>query len=737
MLPLSAMCLGLGWASLRLPWELRRRGVVIFAALALALGWNWLYVRQVQRPMEALSGTESRVEMTLCGYPERTDYGARAAVKIAGFPAGKAMFYGDASLLEAEPGQTVSTAVRFRSAGRIRDTDVTAFTSKGIFLLAYGEGEAAYGLGTASSPRWWPIRMGRAVSKQILELYGADTAGFLTAILTGDRAALPESASIDLSEAGLYHVLAVSGMHCGFLLALVEAAVGRHRRRLRAACAVFTLAFYALLTGASPSVLRACVMLASLVSAPLFRRESDPPTALSAALFLILLVNPFAATSISLQLSFAAMAGLLWVSPRLYGGLPGKLRQSRFIRWAAGIFSASMGALVFTAPLSAWYFGRVVLVSPLSSLLCLAAASGVFIGGVLSLLCGFICAPAGMAAAVVPAALIRYILRVAHLLAGLPLHAVYFANPCLGYWLAYVYLLFGAAYVLRPRNRRKYVLASLLAAFTLFLTLKLGERRYCSDLDAVVLDVGQGQCVLLASQGRFALVDCGSGNSWISAGETAADQLMSMGCGRLDYLILTHYDYDHVSGVTGLLARLDVDSLLAPGCRDDSGMQEAVLAAAGEHGVSAAAVEERRVIPFGAAALSVYPPVDRGGEGDNERGLSVLASAGELDLLITGDMNGAAERRLLEICGLPDIEVLVAGHHGSRHSTSEELLRSLRPEAVCISVGSNSYGHPAEETLARLARQGCTVWRTDLHGDIHISFRGGRDGHGVSQDLYS
>ena len=136
LLPGALVFLGLGWASFLLPWELRRRSVVACAALALALGWNWLYLRQVQRPMEALAVTEDTAVMTLCGYAEETDYGARVFVKLDGYSFGKAVFYGDSSLLELEPGQTAAGAVRFQSAAKIRDTDVTSFTSRGVFLLA-------------------------------------------------------------------------------------------------------------------------------------------------------------------------------------------------------------------------------------------------------------------------------------------------------------------------------------------------------------------------------------------------------------------------------------------------------------------------------------------------------------------------------------------------------------------------------------------------------------------------
>ena len=121
---------------------------------------------------------------------------------------------------------------------------------------------------------------------------------------------------------------------------------------------------------------------------------------------------------------------------------------------------------------------------------------------------------------------------------------------------------------------------------------------------------------------------------------------------------------------------------------------------------------------MGQAEITVFPPL--GTQEDNDKGLAVLASLEENDLLITGDMSASVERKLLESYDLPDIEVLVAGHHGSKYSTSKELLQALKPETVCVSSGSNRYGHPAEETLKRIAREGGSICRTDLQGNIHL-----------------
>ena len=717
LLPCGAAAFVLAFGRLFLRNDTGRRVLLVGVGLALAFGYDWLYIRQVQRPMEELAGTQREMTMTLCDYAISTGYGAKVTVRLEDFP-GKAVYYGEEKLLELEPGQTVTDLVQLQSAARIRDDDVTSFTSKGVFLLAYRRGEASYGEGTSASPRWWPVRMGRAMQSRIAELFMGDEAGFLTAILTGDKSRLSDEGAAALSEAGLYHILAVSGMHFGFLLALVTYLTGKHRRRLTALCALPLLAFYAALTGGSPSVLRSCVMLAFLLAAPVCRRDSDGPTALLAALFLILLANPFAAASISLQLSFTAMAGILFLTPRLYRLLMHGRKGNRVTRFLAAGFSATMGALVFTVPLSGWYFGTLTLISPLSNLLCLWAASGVFVLELVTVLLGFFCLPPAKLLAVVPALLTRYILLMAGLLAKIPYHAAYFANPYLKYWLAYAYILFLTAWLRRKAPRRKYALAAILTCLTLALTVKLGEWRYHAGLDVKVLDVGQGQCVLLASGGDFTLVDCGSGNSWYGPGEIASQHLRAMGCRKLDRLVLTHYDSDHISGVRSLLARMDVDTLLVPELADD-GLGGEILELAREHGVTVETVESRTELPMGKAVLTVLPPV---GEGeDNERGLSVLASAEDADILITGDMDAATERKFLEAYDLPDIEVLVAGHHGSKYSTSNDLLDALTPETACISVGSNSYGHPADETMRRLAEHGCAIYRTDMQGTIHLS----------------
>ena len=239
----------------------------------------------------------------------------------------------------------------------------------------------------------------------------------------------------------------------------------------------------------------------------------------------------------------------------------------------------------------------------------------------------------------------------------------------------------------------------------------------------MALDMGQGESVALYTREKAVLVDCGSSNGYISAGARAADQLESMGIHRLSAVAVTHYHADHTNGLEELMARMPVERLLLPDIEDEYGVRDRLLELAREKDIAVTMVTDVYRLPMGSAMLTIYPPV---GAGDlNEQGLTYLCSAGGFDALITGDMAGNTEKKLIEQFALPDIEVLVVGHHGSRYSSTDAFLQQVRPETAIISVGDNSYGHPTQEAMDRLSRNGAAVYRTDRQGNILVTVNGG------------
>ena len=183
-------------------------------------------------------------------------------------------------------------------------------------------------------------------------------------------------------------------------------------------------------------------------------------------------------------------------------------------------------------------------------------------------------------------------------------------------------------------------------------------------------------------------------------------------------MIITHYDEDHAGGAEQLMSRIRVDTLYLPVIDGENEIRDRLIQ---KHGDKIQWVETDLFLAD--AEITIYPSADR--MDANESSLCVLFQPEEYDILITGDRAEEGELALMDHVTLPDLEILVAGHHGSRTSTSWELLNVTRPEIVIISVGANNrYGHPTWETLQRLELFGCGVYRTDLEGTVSVRFSG-------------
>ena len=720
------------WALLGRGTPHLRRVLLVLLPLMVSLLYFSAYRALVRQPVQALCGGEHDFSAAVCDWPEATERGAKVTIRLHGLLGAKAVYYGDDDLLSLRPGDALSGTAWWNDVAAIGDGDLRQFSSRGVYALLYDRDTITVQPAPDMPLGYAPQYAAKALRDKLAQLWDDPSVlGFLTAELTGDKSLLPESDYVAMQETGLAHIFAVSGLHCAFLVTLLSLLIPPTHRRTLCAVASAVLVFYMLLTGLSPSVARACVMQLFLLSAPLFRRGSDPLTSLAAALTVILLVNPYAVGSVSLQLSFAATLGMVLLSGRLYKSFTGWYRgRNRAVRTAlsflAANLAATLGALVFTAPLTAYYFNILSLVAPLAGLLAVPAAGYAFMSAFVSALLGLVWTPLGHLAGYVPLLLVKYILWVAHLLLAVPYHAVYFTNVYLRVWLLYVYAAFLGCAV-TPDGKRKYALASALTVLTLAVCLWLNSRwQQYGAFRAAVLDVGQGESVALCSGSEAALVDCGSSNSYVDAGSVAADALQSAGIRRLSAVIVTHYHADHTNGLTEVLTRLPVDTLYLPDIEDEYGVRDRLVSLAAHQGADVVFVTEPTRIALGEAVLTVYPPLLTTGD-LNEQGLTALATAGDFDLLITGDMAGQTEQLLAQTYPLPDVEVLVVSHHGSRYSSDESFLRAITPDNAVISVGDNRYGHPAEETLRRLQSIGATVWRTDQQGSIRIIID--RQGH--------
>ncbi len=629
------------------------------------------------------------------------------------------VYLDDTQLLK--PGDRVSGNFQLRYTASGGAQTETSHQGEGIFLLCYSQGDAVITAGDPGKLDYLGVRLRNFITALMDNIFPEDTVGFARALLLGDSSLLTYEEDRAFQVSGLRHMIAVSGLHVSILFSLVYLLVGK-QRGLTAIIGIPVLFLFAAVAGFTPSITRACIMQVLMILAMLLKREYDPPTALSFAVVTMLIANPQTITSVSFQLSVACMVGIFLFSQRInaylldekrFGPAKRKTLRARLTRWICGSVSVTLGAMVTTTPLCAWYFGCVSLVGILSNLLILWVISFVFYGIMLACIAGAVYLPAGKAVAWCVSYLIRFVLFGAKNLSRVPFGAVYINNAYTVAWLIFCYVLLGV--FLFGKNKRPLlfaccVLLSLGAALTAY---RVEVRK--NDFLVTVLNVGQGQSIVLQKEGRFYLVDCG-GNTPELAADTAANYLLSIGVTCLDGIIVTHYDVDHTEGIELLLTQVDAENLYLPDVPDTGSARRKLEKADVEnvHWVkpdTACPVEEGNITLFSAAEDKT----------DNESSICVLFQPKDYDILITGDRTVAGERALMAQTELPELEVLIAGHHGADTSSGVELLRKTSPSVVIISVGAgNRFGHPSVEALERFERYGCTVLRTDLAGTITI-----------------
>lgn len=721
LLPMAAVMLFLSvglWLASRYFKPIRTAGMIAFgcaAGLLWFLGYNAIYLNA------AAEKDQQTVSLTIAvtDYSWEGSYGSTVDGVVT---LDQRAYQVRAYLKEYHtllPGDRITGEFRLELTTGDGIKEATYHQGDGIFLLAYQTGDIRIDEAQDLSLRDYPAYLRMRITELLEDTFPADVSAFAKALLLGDSTDLDYETNTAFKVTGIRHIIAVSGLHVSILFSLIYTLFGK-KRLLTSLIGIPAVLLFGAVAGFTTSITRACIMQILMMLALFFRREYDPPTALAFAALMMFAANPLVITSVSFQLSVGSMAGIFLFSNRIknwlldekrLGAVKGNGLKRRFISWYASGVSVSISAMTITTPLSAYYFSTVSLVSVITNLLTLWVVTIIFYGIMAVCLLGSFWLAGGKFLAAVIAYPIRYVLSVTRLLAKIPLAAVYTYSEYVVIWLVFAYMLL-AVFLLGKKKRPVIFGCCVTLGLCLALTASWLEP-LCDECRVTVLDVGQGQSILLQSEGKTFLVDCG-GDYEDSAADIAAETLLSQGISHLDGLILTHYDADHAGGAGDLLTRIDADNLIIPACDDGSGMKDALLTYEAGRVCQAA---EQLALTYGRTELTVIPPIQA--ESDNESSLAVLFQTENCDILITGDRDMKGERELMDCVCLPDLELLVVGHHGSKYATSEALLAATAPETAIISAGAgNHYGHPTQEVLDRLADADCAVYRTDIQGTV-------------------
>ncbi len=698
-------------------WKRFRFAAAVILGICVGLLWFACFDLLYMKDAELLNGKTLTITAEAADYSVTSDYGSSVKTKMRVEHKEYTVLLYINEGIEISPGDTITGPFRLRYTNDTQDPHYQR--GNGVLLVADPQSEVQVVPADSVPPRYYPAVIRKMLMDALNDAFPSDTAFFARALLLGDRTGIDYETDTALSVSGISHVISVSGLHVTILFFPLIFLFGGNRW-LTALFGIPVLLLFAAVVGFSPSITRACLMQFLMILASLFDREYDQSTSLSFAVLAMLFVNPLTITSVGFQLSVGCMAGIYLFFEKINNwiiGFPfwerwkGRTVPGRLRNWFAGSVAITFSAMFFTTPLVAFYFGSVSLISMVTNLLTLWAISIVFYGVLAVCILSLFCSSAASVLAWLISWCIRFVLWVVKGLASLPLAAVYTKSVYIIAWIVVSYLLiFG---FLLFKKRQPYVLICcviLCLCVSLFLSWM---EPLLDDTRMTVLDVGQGQCVLLQSKGKSYLIDCGGEGDTQSA-DLAAETLLSMGISRLDGVIVTHYDRDHAGGVQYLLSRIPADGIYLPHPVEDDPLSEAIMTRCHDVVIY---VENDLRLSWGQTSITIFAPILS--DSSNESGLIVLFQSENCDILITGDLSTLGESILLREKTIPELTALVAGHHGSQSSTGEELLAATTPEYVFISVGAeNGYGHPSKDVLVRLEKYNCTVYRTDQCGTI-------------------
>ncbi|MEJ2049231.1 MAG: DNA internalization-related competence protein ComEC/Rec2 [Calditrichota bacterium] len=577
------------------------------------------------------------------------------------------------------------------------------------------------------------------ISRQISTHLDDQPAQFLIAILLGEKEGLSPEIQADFQNSGVAHVLAISGLHVGFVVLIIMLIFSflPVSFRWQNVLTIIFLVFYVFLTGANPPVVRASIMVTIFLWGINLTRSPNIYNTVYSAGFIILLIQPQQLFWVGFQFSFIAVLSILFFYQKL------KVWEEKWLikfkdsaqlhhlrHWILTPFLVSLSAQLGTIPLMIFYFHKLPLISFILNIVVIPIVGLIVPIGFLVILASYFSFYLVTALAGLLSQLVNFLITGVHFAANLPY--AYINLPNLNVLIIGVYLLgLGILFYWQEEKLHQFRIPAIVLSLLLILFI-FAPKKHIPQI--IMLDVGQGDATLVTTRSEQQLLfDAGPVyHNQDSGKDVIFPMLQVLGKLHLDKIIITHPHSDHFGGIFSLTQLVTIDSVYLPFIQISYPDQDSLVKYLAEKNIPVRFLRMGDQIPvdnstriFTLAPFSQHcKPMGVSGNEINNTSIVTLVKIEDSALLITGDAEVPVEQKLHGWGSLINTDILKVGHHGSSTSSSESFLEQISPAMAMIPVGrKNRFHHPSKKILARLTNLGINYTRSDIDGSVWLIYR--------------
>ncbi|MCX6173587.1 MAG: DNA internalization-related competence protein ComEC/Rec2 [Ignavibacteriales bacterium] len=567
----------------------------------------------------------------------------------------------------------------------------------------------------------------KKLDEQITSLHNKTTAGLLRGLLLADQGSIDYVIKNEFINSGVVHVLSVSGLHVGYIVLIFLVVFNRFNIFTRYTLTLIGLLFYLIITGADAPVFRSTVMAVALLAAPAMGREYNSLNALSLSAFIILLISPNELFNPSFQLSFSAILSLILIYPPMKRAVDNMHIKIKWLNWFLVFCVTSLSAQIGTLPFTLTYFHRLSVSALLANLVVIPVSGAIVALGIFTLFIGSIFSWFGSVFASANE-LLTYVMYFFVRLMGGDKYSYIFINQFSVYDAILFYLVLAFIFfilkIFTNRNAKIAGVTLSVVLWIMFMRLDNYELMPKNILSVTAVDVGQGDGLLVKfPNGKTALIDAGEATEYFDNGERVILPLMDkLGIDKIDYGFISHVDSDHYKGFLSIIKKHRIKFIykpkLDPKFQKDIDLEKMLS----EEGVPFQ-YYSKQIIPIGNSRIYVLNDTTNHyfeSMSSNDQSGMLKLVYGNNSFLFTGDASTKVESDYVsKYKTFLQSDVLKAGHHGSRSSTSEEFLDFVKPNYAIISAGvMNKFNHPHKDIIERFNQNKINIVRTDKSGGI-------------------